>query len=773
MRAMVIVLCSVVPLAGQTKRALVVGIDQYQTARPAATSSPRQTGTVARPPAQGSPRNYWPNLEGAVADATNYLQILIDRYGFAPENIIFLTDKKNAHAPGEVATAQRILDTFRSQLIDRAKPGDISVFVYAGHGSLMHNQGSDEADKMDETLVPADSEDGAPDIRDKELARLYRKAADKKVFLTIIADSCHSGGISRGAGMARRTRFAPPDPHVVDDPPDIDPRTGKRFPDPVESGYVLLISSALDNQSAEEIDVHGQAHGAFSYFFQRSLQGQPSNEPIEEIFSRTVALMRAAGYMQIPGLEGKGRLQASLLGTPASPIAGVSAAVEEVSQGKITLRGGLSLGLQKGCELVRSGDKHGTRIRITDPPTLAHAVAEVVSGDPPQAGDLFVLDRWTVPQDVETRLFVPSTGLPSLEELRATADAIRSAAATWHWISDPTEENPDAVVRFDSGNWEIERRSRSKVTRTSLGKSPSAAEWAAALANSAHGSIFVDFPPTPELVASLRSKIEPGSNAAVYVENRSEAHYVLEGRILTKESGSDLEYAWVLPNADGRDKGETPLPLRTDWFALSDAQAPAELEQRALDLTRLRLWLQVSVPGGGADPFPYRLALKNSDGELRTGGTIVEGEVYDLVLASTEERLKDATEGSMPQFVYVATINQRGRMDLVFPEHATSGVANLLPGDGTPTEIVLRNETVTEPYGTDTVILLTSEEAVDPAALEIDPVQTRGPRGSGPKGSVTELLFRMQGASRGAAGVPVNWGIQRLTFHSVEKAKVK
>jgi len=131
-------------------------------------------------------------------------------------------------------------------------------------------------------------------------------------------------------------------------------------------------------------------------------------------------------------------------------------------------------------------------------------------------------------------------------------------------------------------------------------------------------------------------------------------------------------------------------------------------------------------------------------------GKIVGGEVYDFVLTSTPERLKEATESSMPQWVYVATINQHGEMNVVFPEHYNNTSANRLPRDSAPAEIVLlQRRRVDEPYGTDTLILLTSQEEVDPAALQIDPVLTRGSKGSGPKGSVTALLFRMQGASRG------------------------
>ena len=153
--------------------------------------------------------------------------------------------------------------------------------------------------------------------------------------------------------------------------------------------------------------------------------------------------------------------QSTLLGTKLSSAGGVTAVVQAVREGTITLRGGVSLGLQQGCELV--GQKGGARIRVSSPPTLSSATAKLIIGAPPQVGDVFSLERWTVPAEIDTRLFLPSAGLPSLQDLRRIASAIRAAAKDWRWIEDPTDESPDAIVRFDGGGWELEQRNQSKV----------------------------------------------------------------------------------------------------------------------------------------------------------------------------------------------------------------------------------------------------------------------------------------------------------------------
>jgi hypothetical protein len=88
------------------------------------------------------------------------------------------------------ATRKAILDSIRAHLLEAAKAGDVSIFYYAGHGSQMYNSKSTEADKKDETIVPADSYSGALDIRDKEFRRLFHEIVAHKITLTAMFDSC-------------------------------------------------------------------------------------------------------------------------------------------------------------------------------------------------------------------------------------------------------------------------------------------------------------------------------------------------------------------------------------------------------------------------------------------------------------------------------------------------------------------------------------------------------------------------------------------------------
>ncbi|HND22671.1 MAG TPA: caspase family protein, partial [Acidobacteriota bacterium] len=196
------------------------------------------------------------------------------KYGFQPRHILVLKNQD--------ATRATILDGLQKQLIDEAHAGDVCVFYFAGHGSQVVNSKSTEPDLKDEALVPADSPQGAAYIRDKELARLYHKALDKGVFLTVIIDSCHSRSSSRGFPLRRTARTVEPDLLDVAEKPDAGPAPEQRG--------ALVLTAAQDLQESVEIeDDHGKTHGAFSWGLFQSLRHASVQESAEQIFSRVKA----------------------------------------------------------------------------------------------------------------------------------------------------------------------------------------------------------------------------------------------------------------------------------------------------------------------------------------------------------------------------------------------------------------------------------------------------------------------------------------------------
>src|SRR6266446_6781346 len=71
------------------------------------------------------------------------------RHGFAAADIHELTDK--------AATRTGILRAIQTFLLDPARPGDVLVFHYSGHGQQITDDDGDELDGYDEALVPYDA----------------------------------------------------------------------------------------------------------------------------------------------------------------------------------------------------------------------------------------------------------------------------------------------------------------------------------------------------------------------------------------------------------------------------------------------------------------------------------------------------------------------------------------------------------------------------------------------------------------------------------------
>jgi hypothetical protein len=161
----------------------------------------------ARVLAQSTPRklallvgiNEYPDapLQGCVTDVYLQQQLLIHRFGFNEKDILILTD--------EQATRQEILTAFEEHLIKQAKPNDVVMYHFSGHGSQVSDPDCDSSDCLNSTFVPIDGSlpDGYPsrggavqDIMGHTLFLLM--AALQTENVTVVLDSCHSGGGTRG-----------------------------------------------------------------------------------------------------------------------------------------------------------------------------------------------------------------------------------------------------------------------------------------------------------------------------------------------------------------------------------------------------------------------------------------------------------------------------------------------------------------------------------------------------------------------------------------------
>ncbi|KAJ6553745.1 caspase domain-containing protein [Mycena vulgaris] len=199
----------------------------------------------------------------------------------------FITTTFTTHSirrlENEAATRQDILDNFQSHLIENTNvnPGDTILFYFAGHGSRVTAPvGWESNDGLIETICPHDQRDeaaqGAPGIPDVTIAALLRELArNKGDNITVILDSCYSGGVTRAPGESLK-RSLPPD-HLPF--PDIDrdiwTRDGSNFDSTkkargfggVDCQYVLLAACG-ELQTASD--------GYFTSSLVKSLRQKPS-----------------------------------------------------------------------------------------------------------------------------------------------------------------------------------------------------------------------------------------------------------------------------------------------------------------------------------------------------------------------------------------------------------------------------------------------------------------------------------------------------------------
>ncbi|HEY9665813.1 MAG TPA: caspase family protein, partial [Coleofasciculaceae cyanobacterium] len=146
-------------------------------------------------------RSRFAALKGCITDVELQQQLLIYRFGFNPQDIFTLTN--------EQATRQGILEAFEKHLIEQAQPGDVVVFHFSGYGSQMADPSCKFLDRLQSTLVPADSSlqphRSVPDITGQTLWLLL--TALKTANVTVVIDTHPSSVISNNTWLS-----SPPTP---------------------------------------------------------------------------------------------------------------------------------------------------------------------------------------------------------------------------------------------------------------------------------------------------------------------------------------------------------------------------------------------------------------------------------------------------------------------------------------------------------------------------------------------------------------------------------
>lgn len=236
------------------------------------------------------------DLRGCVNDAHAWASLLRDHYDFSAADIRVVLDR--------AATKAAILDGI-DWLLTGSSDGDVLVFTNSSHGTYLADTDGDEK-AYDEAMCPYDTADSP--LVDDELRERFA-GLGKGVRLTVLADSCHSGTVTRALPIAtpdeRRARFLSPKAIGRPEVPDIRrwrPKATARY----RAGDMkeVLLSGCRHNQYSYDAVINGTPHGAFTYHAIDQIRLAGYRVTYEELHRRVVPALSDSNYDQEPQLEG-------------------------------------------------------------------------------------------------------------------------------------------------------------------------------------------------------------------------------------------------------------------------------------------------------------------------------------------------------------------------------------------------------------------------------------------------------------------------------------
>lgn len=260
--------------------------DRY--ARVLAQSTPRKlallVGINAYPDGGG-----YTALEGCVNDIELQRQLLTHRFGFNDKDIYSLTNAQ--------ANRKGILEAFEEHLIKQSKPGDVVVFHYSGHGSLVSDPDRDNPDGLNGTFVPVDAHGFSEqsgivqDIMGHTLFLLMSALPTENV--TVVLDSCYSGGGTRGNFRIRareggsQLQASPAEKEYQNQWLSRLKLSPQEFVKQRRAGVAkgVVIAAAKRDELAADASFNGFYAGAFTYLMTQYLWQQTSSQAVGSVIS--------------------------------------------------------------------------------------------------------------------------------------------------------------------------------------------------------------------------------------------------------------------------------------------------------------------------------------------------------------------------------------------------------------------------------------------------------------------------------------------------------
>ncbi len=343
--------------------ALLIGIDCYMP------------GTVPGLP-------HYPHLSGCVGDVELMEEFLRNRLSGVDVRITKLTASGVGSRPSEPEdqwpTKANLVAVFQ-RLAQEAQAGDQVYIHYSGHGGralTLYPQVKGQ-EGLDESLVPTDygqiENPAAPEdryLRDLELATLLQTLVERGAVITVVLDSCHAGGASRGGvdtagriggsmavrGSAEVDQLPRAHAGLVGPPAELAANwqaqsRGTRsvqvaagwLPDP--TGYTLLAACRALELASEDTMPDGKRHGFLTYWLWDALQKPMRSWAM--VHQQVAARLKVANPSQRPQLQGVGD-RAIFGGATVALPAGID--ILEVEGDRLRLDSGRGAGVLPGAQ---------------------------------------------------------------------------------------------------------------------------------------------------------------------------------------------------------------------------------------------------------------------------------------------------------------------------------------------------------------------------------------------------------------------------------------
>ena len=285
-------------------------------------------------------------LQGCLTDVDLQRELLIHRFGFQPSDILTLTDQQ--------ATRSQIETAFIEHLINPSKAGDVVVFHFSGHGSLI-NLGIAGVDAQTSLVTiddPASDVDSIANRLSEDTLLLLLKSLPTDQVTTILDAGYADIGATLQGNLRIRSQLMPSANHLQDaeiasqalrlealklDRPQLrGQRQAKQFPG-------VILAAANSNQFAAEARWNGFNAGLLTYALTQQLWQATPATTLRVVLSRAAEEIGQNAHQQQPSLEGQKSRDRPLkpyhLPTPQISADGVVIRVEENGTGQIWLAG--------------------------------------------------------------------------------------------------------------------------------------------------------------------------------------------------------------------------------------------------------------------------------------------------------------------------------------------------------------------------------------------------------------------------------------------------